>query len=105
MDLSVEVFDVSYGGRISIEDSTFTNVNLTRDPPKLVSTSMNDDLQCISPEDDYLKYNPEDDDEYDLESQPLDPNDLSQGLYVENSTLSDCLRPLPLCAPCTDPPV
>ena len=48
-DISVEVIDVSYGGRLRLEDCTFENVVLRRNPPKFVSTSLNDELTCTPP--------------------------------------------------------
>ena len=97
--LSVEIFDVSFGGRLHLENCTFQNLQLSRTPPKYVSTSLNDDVQCIEPFEDAFKYNPDDDDMYDIRPQPLDFGDPTAGEFVESATLSDCLRPAHKCAP------
>lgn len=97
--LAVEVFDVSFGGRLHIENCTFQDVDMTRSPPKYVSTSLNDDVPCQAPFDDAFKYNDDDDDSYDIRPQPLDFGDPSAGVFVESATLSDCLRPAHECAP------
>lgn len=88
---------MSYGGRLLLEDCTFQNILLRRNPPKLVSTSLNDDLVCKEPFDDSFKYNADDDDAYDIQPTMLDPEDASKGSYVASGTLSDCLRPADAC--------
>lgn len=97
-DLSVEVFDVSYGGRISLENCTFQNIQLRQNPPKYVSTLANDELRCSEPGSNDFKYYSDDDDAYDIEPQPIDPNDTSKGLYAASATMSDCLYPVNRCA-------
>lgn len=97
MDLTVEIFDVSFGGSVHLEDCIFQNVQLSRNPPKFVSTSLNDEFACEEPYEQFFKYQPEDDDDYDIIPVPIDPNDASKGLYVDSATISDCLRPLNLC--------
>lgn len=97
LELTVEVFDLSYGGRLRLEDCTFRNVQLGRNPPKYVSTTLNDDLVCMDPLDDLYKYHAEDDDDYDIELQRVDASDPSKGLNVQSDTISDCLRAVHLC--------
>lgn len=95
----MEVLDVSYGGHVRLEDCTFDSVVLRRNPPKFVSTSLNDELVCTTPFEDSFKYNADDDDAYDIHPQLLDPDNPSAGFYIANATLSDCLRPVDGCAP------
>ena len=97
--LSVEIFDVSFGGRLHLENCTFQNLQLSRNPPKYVSTSLNDEMPCYEPFEDDLKYNADDDDMYDIRPQPLDFGDPAAGEFVESATLSDCLHPAHECAP------
>lgn len=98
MDLSVELFDVSFGGGVHLEDCTFQNIQLRRTPPKYVSTSLNDEFRCDDPYDDFFKYQADDDDYYDITPQLVNPDDASAGLYIDSATMSDCLRPLTLYA-------
>ena len=95
----MEVLDVSYGGHVRLEDCTFDSVVLRRNPPKFVSTSLNDELVCTTPFEDSFKYNADDDDAYDIHPQLLDPDNPSAGFYIANATLSDCLRPVDGCTP------
>lgn len=97
LDLSVEIFDVSYGGAVHFQDCEFHNLELRRIPPKFVSTTLNDDLACGIPNTDLFRYHPEDDDYYDVDPEYIDPNDPSKGLYLDNATMSDCMRPIHLC--------
>ena len=97
-DLTVEVFDVSYGGRLQLEDCTFQNIQLRRNPPKYVSTTENNHLRCVSPFEDTFKYNADDDDAYDIVPELLDPADPSAGSYVQSAIISDCLRAINLYA-------
>ena len=99
LGLSVEIFDVSFGGRLHLENCTFENLQMTRSPVKYVSTSLNDDVPCQEPFEDSFKYNVDDDDMYDIRPQPLDFDNPSAGEFVEYATLSDCLRPAHECAP------
>lgn len=95
LDLTVEVFDLSFGGRLQLEDCTFENVRLRRQPPKLVSTSRNDEAACDAPYDDSFKYHADDDDAYDIvHSDILGFGDTPLELIVDNATASDCLRAL-----------
>ena len=89
--MSVEVFDVSYGGLLRLEDCSFYDVKLRQG--KLVGTTKNDELECseLGLEDEFM-YLPEDDAAYDIPLEPLDPGNPAAGMHVGNATLSDCLR-------------
>ena len=89
-DLSVEVFDVSFGGLLHLEDCTFRNVELRQG--KLVGTSLNDDFKCNNEWLGDFMYMPADDAAYDIPLEPLDPGNPAAGMHVGNATLSDCLR-------------
>ena len=90
-DLSVEVFDVSFGGMLHLEDCAFRNVELRQG--KLVGTSSNDIFPCFPSFIDLnYMYMPADDATYDIPIRRLDPGNPAAGMHVENATLSDCLR-------------
>lgn len=93
-ELSVEVFDISFGGLLRVEDCTFRDVVLRR--RKLVSTTANDDVPCSQwggppAFSGVYRYLPGDDERYDIHPQRL-PGRPAGEFYVTNATLSDCLR-------------
>ena len=91
LDLSAEVFDVSFGGMLHLDDCTFQNVLLRQG--RLVGTSLNDDAYRVTSGAEYeFIYFPEDDAAYDIPLEPLDPENPNAGMHVGNATLSDCLR-------------
>lgn len=90
IDLRVEVFDVSLGGMLRLEECYFHNVSLARG--KLVSTTLNDVLACDWPLQKDFFYLPDDDVLYDIPWDLVDTGNAQGGYFVENETLSDCLR-------------
>jgi hypothetical protein len=90
INLRTEVFDVSFGGLVRLEDCMFRNVQT----PKLVSTTLNDAASCEKFHYDLrnaYRYQPQDDELYDIQKEELPGR---PGEYVvKNETLSDCLRP------------
>lgn len=95
LDLTVEVFDLSFGGRLWLEECTFQNVLLRRQPPKLVATSLNDEIPCAVPNEDTFKYHSDDDYEYDIvDGDVFEATGAGVDFFVSSSTLSDCLRAL-----------
>jgi hypothetical protein len=95
INLPVEVFDVSFGGLVRLQDCMFRDVQT----PKLVSTTFNDYLECgnlgrwgVSGA---FRYRPGDDMLYDIQKEPLP--DRPGEYFVKYETLSDCLRPIFRC--------
>lgn len=95
-DLTVEVFDVSFGGLLHLEQCTFQRILLRQS--KLVSTSLNDEVKCLEPFQDDFLYMSTDDEAYDIPLEQIDPSNPDAGMRVTNETLSDCLRARYKCA-------
>lgn len=96
-ELTVEVFDVSFGGLLHLDNCTFRNVFLRQ--KRLVATTSNDLVPCLEPFQDDFLYLPDDDAAYDIPVEPIVPGDPEAGMWVSSATISDCLRPSYLCAP------
>jgi hypothetical protein len=88
MILSAEIFDVSFGGSLKVENCVFVRVSHAE--RGIVSTSLNDAFRCFN--DKGFQYFLADDAAYDLESTPISSNDPSRGFRVRSGMLSDCLR-------------
>eukprot|EP00892_Ulva_mutabilis_P004162 jgi/Ulvmu1/2117/UM127_0002.1 len=89
MHLAVEIADVSFGGTVRFENVLLANVTLARGA--VVSTTLNDYQQAVGF---YLTYYAEDDEDFDVEIQPVPPSErgvFGEEFVIVEQTMSDCL--------------
>lgn len=89
MSLGVEIADVSFGSSIRLKNVSLANVELEHGA--VVGTTSNDyvhSLECS------LHYEPQDDEQYDVEVEPFPPQNrsmLGEDFLIRDRTMSDCL--------------
>eukprot|EP00892_Ulva_mutabilis_P000954 jgi/Ulvmu1/1085/UM106_0001.1 len=89
MHLEVEIADVSFEGIVRFENVSLANVTLNRGA--VVSTTLNDYQQPVGF---YLTYYAEDDEDFDVEIQPVPPSErgvFGEEFVIVEQTMSNCL--------------
>eukprot|EP00892_Ulva_mutabilis_P004140 jgi/Ulvmu1/2098/UM125_0001.1 len=89
MHLQVEIADVSFAGIVRFENVSLANVTLEHGA--VVSTTLNDYGPAVGS---YLTYYAEDDEDFDVEIQPVPPSErgvFGEEFVIVEQTMSDCV--------------